>query len=178
MTYFEIRERLSCLIQFRELFKEYTQFQNREKNRAAQIVREKMEPLLGFTVDSLKRVNLGSTITREAPTRGGHNLRINLIRAIFREHLISRFKLDDATPMKILDSGISRYRSRLWKEKIQLFNPLFWLYYFSEFLARIPVMFMEKAGCDTRQTEKTRGFKLYIVFIQLVVFYFVVKWII
>jgi hypothetical protein len=178
MTYFEIRERLDCLIQFRNLFREYIQFPNRENNKAAQVVREKMEPLLGSVVDSLKRVNLGSTITREAPTRGGHNLRINLIRAIFREHLISRFMLDDATPMKILDSGISRYKSRLWKERVQLFNPLFWLYHFSEFLARIPVMLMEKAGCDIRQAEKSKGFRFYIVLVQLSIFYLLFRWII
>jgi hypothetical protein len=178
MTYFEIRERLDCLTQFRSLFKEYTQFHNREKNKAAQVVREKMEPLLGLTVDSLKRVNLGSTITRDAPARGGHKLRINLIRAIFREHLIRRFMLNDETPMKILDSGIARYKSRLWRERVQLFNPLFWLYHFSEFLARLPILFLSKAGCDIRQAEKSKGFRVYIVLVQLSIFYLVFRWII
>ncbi len=171
MTYFEIRERLTCLTQFRNLFKEYIQFPNRENNKAAQIVREKMEPLLSLTVDSLKRVRLGSTVTRDAPVRGGHKLRINLIRAIFREHLIRRFMLNDETPMKILDSGIARYKARLWRERVQLFNPLFWLYHFSEFLARLPILFLSKVGCDTRQTEKSKGFRFYIVLVQLSIFY-------
>lgn len=177
MTYFEVQERLECLEQFYELFKEYIEFTNREKNPAADIIRNKMQPLISLTVDSLRRVNLGTTVLRDAPARGGLRLRINLIRAMFREHLVDRFQLDDETPMRILENGIARYKARLWRERVQLFNPLFWLYHFADFLARIPIMMMAKAGHDTTSAENSRELKIYIVLVQLIVFYLAFRWI-
>jgi hypothetical protein len=82
MTYFEVKERLNSLIRFRKLYVEYVKFTNRESNPAAQMVRARMEPLTTLTVDSLKRVGLGSMLTRAAPARGGKTMKINLIRCL------------------------------------------------------------------------------------------------
>jgi hypothetical protein len=175
MNYFEVKERLGNLEEFRRLFAEYAQFTNREKNVAAQMNRQKLEPLVTLAVDSLRRVGLGGMITRDAPVRGGRKVRINLIKAIFRDDLIRQFSLDDKTPLAILDKGILKYRSLLWREKIQLFNPFFWLFHFIGFLALLPFHVLKKAGYDTGNARKLGIVKLYVLVFQLVVFYLILQ---
>jgi len=171
MTYFEVRERLKNLEEFRSLYREYIEFFNREKNPAAKVVRKKMLPLTAMTVDSLKRLDLGSTVTRDAPLRGGKKVRINLIKAIFRDHIIRRYKLDDQTPLEIIDRGIARYRVYLLREKIQLFNPFYWLYLFSEFVARIPFLMARKAGIEIHDADKSNIYGIITIIMQLIIFY-------
>ena len=118
MTYFEVKERLNGLLEFRQLYSEYINFTNRFANPAAKIVRDKMEPLTALTVDSLKRMRLGSIVTKTAPSAGGKNIKINLIMAIFRDKVIRDYNLSDDEPMKILNTGILKYRTRLWQQKI------------------------------------------------------------
>jgi len=175
MNYFEIRERLANLLEFRRLYKEYLDFTNRERNPAARMVRDRMEPLCELAVDSLNRVDLGSMITRDAPSRGGRTMRINLIRAIFREHLIRRFLLDDTAPLKILDRGIVRYRRRLWSQTVQLFNPLFWLWQFTDFLAKLPLLIAQRAGYDSRAAEDKTSVRLWTIAVQVLVFAMIFK---
>ena len=176
MNYFEVNERLECLKEFRALYREYIDFTNRENNVPAQMTRRKMEPLTALTVDSLNRVGLGSLVTRDAPVKGGRKIKINLIKAIFRDHLIRHFSLDDKTPLELLDKGIVAYQARLWRQKVQLFNPLFWLYHFVGYLALLPLQILKKAGFDTSDAEKLAVVKAYIVVFQLAVFYLLLEW--
>ncbi|MDD5425507.1 MAG: hypothetical protein PHN52_03350 [candidate division Zixibacteria bacterium] len=176
MNYFEVKERLSNLKEFRQLYDEYMQFTNREKNVVALLTRRKMEPLVALAVDSLKQVGLGSMITRDAPVRGGRKVRINLIKAIFRDNLIRQFSLDDKTPMELLDKGIIKYKCLLWRQKVQLFNPLFWLFHFTGFLAISPLYILKRAGYDTGNAEKMSLVKFYILIFQLAAFYFLLQW--
>ena len=177
LTYFEVKERLDNLTKFRNLYREYIDFTNRSTNVPAQIVRRRMEPLVPMAVDSLRRVGLGSMITRDAPVKGGRKIQINLVKAVFRDHIIRQFSLDDQTPLDILDKGVLRYKQHLWAQKIQLFNPLFWLFHFGLFLARLPVLIFEKAGYDTTKAERFTSARFYLVLFQLVFFYIIAKWV-
>ncbi|MDH3890148.1 MAG: hypothetical protein OEV49_03615 [candidate division Zixibacteria bacterium] len=175
MTYFEIKERLAVLLEFRRLYSEYLDFTNRFSNPAAEIVRGKMEPLAAMTVDSLKRVKLGSMLTRNAPAEGGKKIRINLIRAIFRDKVIRDYNLDDGAPMKVLDTGIVKYRTRLWQQKIQLFNPVFWLLQVSAYLPLLPLNMLRKAGYDVLANEEAPLVRVLVLLFQVLCFYVLFK---
>ncbi len=175
MNYFEVKERLEILLRFRKLYAEYRDFTNRFSNPAAAIVRNKMEPLALMTVDALKRVHLGSLMTRTAPSQGGRKIKINLIKAIFRDNVVHDYNLDDKDIIKVLDSGIQRYRSLLWKQKIQLFNPLFWFLQFTAFLAMFPVHIARKSGYDIMQNEEAPFIRLFVFCFQVVCFYALFK---
>ena len=176
MTYFEVKERLENLLEFREMYRQYIQFTNRENNPAALMHREQIRPLAAMTVDSLRRVKLGAIITKDAPSRGGRSIRVNLIKAIFRDKVIRRFSLDERAPLDILDKGIVKYRSMLWRQKLMLFNPLFWLYEGIGFVARLPLLIFRKAGYDTLHAETLTSVRLYIIIVQLAIWYLLVKW--
>ncbi|MCK4606309.1 MAG: hypothetical protein KAU35_03320 [candidate division Zixibacteria bacterium] len=175
MTYFEVKQRLGILGKFRRLYAEYLTFVNREGNVAAQIVREKMEPLTSIAVDSLRRVDLGEMLTKDAPARGGRKIRINLIRAIFRDHIIRHYVLDEQAPLKVLDQGIVRYRSLLWKQTVHLFNPFFWLYHYTGFVARLPLLLFRHAGYDVDAAERLYSMRVFIVLFQVVFYYVLLR---
>lgn len=109
MNYFEVKDRLESLLRFRTLYVEYIGFTNREENPAARIIRQKMEPLAPITVESLRQVGLGGMVTRDAPAHGGRKIRINLIKAIFRDLIIRRFthRPRTARPARQGDSRLS-----------------------------------------------------------------------
>ncbi len=176
MTYFEVKGRLEDLKRFRGLYREYIDFTNRETNLPAQMVRRKMEPMVSGTVDSLRQVRLGRLVTRHAPAKGGGKVKINIIRAIFREPVRSYFMLDDHTPLEILDRGINVYRRLLWRQKVQLFNPLFWLLQFAGFLADLPFFIFRRAGYDTMEIEKSKAVRAYRAAIQILALILLAKW--
>jgi len=167
MNYFEIKQRLENLTEFRALYGEYIEFTNRETNVPAQLIRQRMEPLAPLAVDSLKKVGLGYLVTRDAPARGGGRVQVNLIKAIFRDHVIQRFSLDEKEPLAILERGLKEYRQLLWVQKIQLFNPLFWLFQIGLFLARLPLYICQSAGFDTSRAERAPGIKVYLIAVQI-----------
>jgi hypothetical protein len=170
------QERLEKLEEFRSLYSDYAKFTNRPENVPAQMVRQKMEPLVPMTVDSLRRVGLGQMVTRDAPVRGGKKVRINLIRAIFRDHIVRQFSLDDDAPMKLLDAGILKYRQRLWRQKLQLVNPLFWLFHLILFLARLPLLAFRAAGFESDEYEKAPIVRLYLVVFQMICWALLAHW--
>lgn len=176
MEYFEIRDRLRNLKRFRAMYKEYLAFTNRDRNPAAQLVLEKMEPLVRLTVDSLRRVELGSMITRDAPARGGRRVKINIVKAIFRDKVKSYYSLDDQAPLRALDKGILLYQRRLWSQTIQLFNPLFWLYHFFGFLARLPILIARKSGFKTDRAESRPAVRVCMIAFQVLCFYALFHW--
>ncbi|MCB2229298.1 hypothetical protein KQH82_01190 [bacterium] len=176
MNYFEIRNRLANLEELRALYKEYISFTNRETNVPAQAVRTKMEPMAVLAIDSLRRVGLGSMVTRDAESRGGRKVRINLIKAIFRDHVVRRFDVRDNEVLTLLDRGIASYKSRLWKQQINLLNPLFWLYQFGALLADLPFMILRSAGYDTERAEKLTSARLLRLVVQLAFFAVLIKW--
>lgn len=176
MNYFEIRNRLANLEELRALYKEYISFTNRETNVPAQAVRTKMEPMAVLAIDSLRRVGLGSMVTRDAESRGGRKVRINLIKAIFRDHVVRRFDVRDNEVLTLLDRGIASYKSRLWKQQINLLNPLFWLYQFGALLADLPFMIFRSAGYDTEKAEKLTSARLLRLVVQLAFFAVLIKW--
>lgn len=173
MTYFEVKDRLNCLQQFRDLYAEYIKFTNRPQNVPAQMVRQKMEPLEPMVVESLKKVGLGRMITRDAPAQGGKKVRINLIKVIFRDNIISRFSVKDKEPLEILDYGLLAYRNLLWRQQLQLFNPIYWLYHFGDFLAHLPILIFRSAGYDTSKAEQLASIKFYLVGFQILYFYLI-----
>ena len=175
MNYFEVKGRLANLVKFRNLYSEYLSFINRDVNIPAQLVRSKMEPLTNLTVDSLRQVELGSMLTREAPAKGGRKVKINLIRAIFRDKIIRHFLLDEHAPLRILDQGVVRYKTLLWKQKVQLFNPLFWIFQMVIFLAELPIQMCRRAGYETQAIEQSRMMRVYIILFQVVLFYVIFK---
>lgn len=175
MNYFEVKERLDSLVRFRSMYIEYIGFTNRAENVPAQMVRQKMEPLAPIAVDSLKQVGLGGLITRDAPVHGGRKIRINLIKAIFRDHVIRRFSLTDREPLEILDRGVLEYRKLLWVQKLQLFNPLYWLHLVGLFLARLPILIFRSAGFNTSGVEQAVAVKVYVVVFQIVFYLLIAR---
>jgi len=176
MNFFEVRDRLANLTEFRALCREYFSFTNRERNVPAQMVREKMRPLATIVVDSLRQVDLGGMVTRDAPVAGGRKVRINLIKAIFRDNVVHQFNLDDHTPLEILEASIIKYKRLLWQQKIQLFNPLFWLFHFVGYLAQLPLLVCRRAGYDTQKAEQLTSVRVYQILFQLAFFYVIARW--
>ena len=166
MTYFELKGRLENLREFRDRYAEYLNFTNRPENPAAQILLKRMQASAAMTVDSLKRIDLGAMLTKDAPARGSKTIRINLIKAVFRDEVIERFNLEEEAPLKILDRGIVRYQARLWRQKVQLFNPVFWLYHIVGLAARLPFLFLNRAGYGSPRVEKLTLVKIYVVLFQ------------
>jgi hypothetical protein len=171
MEYFEAKERLNNLKQFRSLYREYIDFTNRETNVPAQIIKRKLEPLAGMAVDSLQEIGLGRLVTREAASEGGRKIQINIIKAIFRPKLIKQFRLDDLAPLDALDEGLARYQARLARHRLQLFNPFFWLYHFIGFVARLPLMIFSRAGYDTRHAETLTSVRGFQIVVQIALWY-------
>lgn len=167
MTYFEARGRRDHLLDFRRLYHDYSEFTNKENNAAAQMLLQKLEPMAPLTVDSLRRVGLGSMITHDAPARGGKKVRINIIKAIFRPHLVRHYSLEDADVLKLLDRGIVKYRIRVWQQAINLFNPLFWLLQLIGFIADLPLHIFNRAGFDTEKAERQVSVRACRVIVQL-----------
>ena len=177
LTYFEVQERLENLTEFRNLYREYVGFTNRAGNVPAQIVREKMVPLTSMTVEALSDIGLGQMVTREAPAKGGKKVRINVIRAIFRDNIVHHFSLDAEEPLRLLDLGVYKYQHLLAIQRLQLFNPIFWLFQFGLFLARMPLLIFRKSGYDTSAVEESRVLRVYLVCFQLVYFYLLARWV-
>ncbi|UCC43655.1 MAG: hypothetical protein JSU65_11040 [Candidatus Zixiibacteriota bacterium] len=176
MLYFEVKDRLARLLEFRNLYSQYLGFTNRDNNVPAQLVREKMQPMTAEIVDSLRRVGMGGLVTRDAPVKGNRRVRINVIRAIFRDHVTRHYNLDDKEPLKVLDKGIIAYRRLKWRQAIQLVNPLFWVFNFIAFAARLPIHICRKAGYDTSHAESLTSVRLYIILFQFGAFYVLAKW--
>jgi hypothetical protein len=171
MNYFEVKQRLDNLVEFRALYAEYVEFTNRATNVPAQMVRRRLEPLAPLAVDSLKKVGLGYLVTRDAPSRGGGRVQVNIIKAIFRDNVIQHFSLDEKEPLVILERGLQEYRRRLWVQKIQLFNPLFWLFQVGLFVARLPFHICQAAGYDTSRAESAPVTRVYLVAVQILFFF-------
>jgi hypothetical protein len=69
-----------------------------------------------------------------------------------------------------------RYRTRLWQQKIQLFNPFFWLYQVTAFLAVLPLHVFRRAGYDTGRAEESSLVRLLVVSFQLACLFVVFNW--
>jgi hypothetical protein len=175
MTYFEVRDRLDGLREFRGMYREYIDFTNRSNNLPARTLLSRMEPLAPETVDSLNRINLGTIVTREAPVRGGKKVKINLIRAIFRDRVRRHFNLSDREPLALLDQGVIRYKELLWKKQLWLLNPLYWLFELAGFVADLPFLICRRAGYDTSGAEKVSLSKFYRLSVQILVLLAVAK---
>lgn len=175
MEYFEIKDRLDNLERFRDLYREYIDFTNRENNLPAQLIRKKMEPLASLTVDSLQEIGLGRMVTKEAASQGGRKVQINIIKAIFRDKVIKRYFLDDLTPLDALEEGIAKYRAMLARNRVQLINPVFWLFHFIGFVARLPILVFHRAGYDTRQAEKLTSVRALVIVLQLAIWYILLE---
>lgn len=175
MEYFEIRERLENLERFRELYREYIDFTNRENNLPAQVVRKRMEPLASLAVDSLQEIGLGRMVVKEAASQGGRKVRINIIKAVFRDKVIKQYLLDDLAPLDALGEGIAKYRAMLVRNRVQLVNPFFWLFHFIGFIARLPILVFHRAGYDTRRAEKLTSVRAFMIVMQLAIWYLLLE---
>ncbi|MEE8578279.1 MAG: hypothetical protein V3T31_13585 [candidate division Zixibacteria bacterium] len=176
MLYFEVRGRLNTLLKFRQVYKEYSDFTNKENNLPAQMLRERLEPSAAMTVDSLRKVGLGTVVTRDAPNKGGRRIRVNLIKAIFRDHIWRHFHLEDGDVLNLLDKGIVRYRAQLWRQRFNLFNPLFWLYSIGGFMADLPLLICRKAGYSTDHAESLVSVRLFRLAVQICFFFAAFKY--
>ncbi len=171
LTYFEIQDRIENLQQFRSLYRDYLKYPDRLTNDNAIRVREQMHGLAPLTVDSLKRVGLGRIATRTAKTRGDRPVQINVIKALFRDNIIQDFQIDDETPIKLIDRAILAWQQKMWRQKLQLFNPLFWLYHFFGFLAELPISLLRRARYDTSRFDEHPAVKAYVLLVQLLLFW-------
>lgn len=102
-------------------------------------------------------------------------MRINVIKAIFRDSVIKQFSLDERLPLEILEKGIVQYRKLLWEQRLQLYNPVFWLFRFFGFVARLPFLFCRQAGYNTEKAEQLTLVKLWIIGFQAFCFYLVAE---
>jgi hypothetical protein len=114
-------------------------------------------------------------ITHDAPAKGGKRVRINIIKAIFRPHLIRHFSLEDSDVLKLLDRGIVKYRIRVWQQAINLFNPLFWMLHFVGFITDLPLFIFSRAGFDTEKAERQASVRAYRVIVQLLLVVLLLK---
>lgn len=171
LTYFEIKDRIENLEQFRSLYRDYLKYPDRLTNDQAIRVREQMRGLSPLTVDSMRRVGLGRIASRTARTRGDRPVQINVIKALFRDNVIQDFQIDDETPIKQIDRAILNWRQKMWQQKLQLFNPLFWLYHFFGFVADLPLALLRRSGYDTAAWEEHGLTKLYRLLVQVTLFW-------
>lgn len=175
MEYFEIKERLDNLERFRDLYREYIDFTNRETNLPAQLIRKKMEPLASLAVDSLQAISLGRMVTQEAESQGGRKVQINIIKAIFRDNVIRQYLLHDLAPLDALEEGIAKYQAMLSRNRVQLVNPFFWLFHFIGFVAKLPILVFHRAGYDTRHAEKLTSVRAFVIVLQLAIWYILLE---
>jgi hypothetical protein len=176
MTYFEIRGRLEHLLEFRRLYHEYAEFTNKENNLPAQLLLSRLEPMVSLTVNSLRQVGLGTVVTRDAPSKGGRRIRVNIIKAIFRPLVVRHFSIEDSEILSLLDRGLVKYRIRLWQQRLQLLNPLFWLYQIIAFAADLPLWIFRAAGYTTEHIEKAAPTRVYKVAVQILLFAALLHW--
>lgn len=167
MNYFETKKRLATLKQFKKLYEEYISFTNRFDNPAAEIVLNKMRPLAPMTIDSLKKVRIGTIVTTDAPARGGKKYKINMIKAIFRESLIRHFNLDEKEPLCAIEAAVVKYETLKSRAFVQLFNPFFWVIEFVAYVAEIPFIILERAGIEILEFRKTSAAKLFKICIMV-----------
>lgn len=177
MTYFEVRGRLEHLTEFRRLYHEYAEFLNKENNLPAQLLLARLEPMVALTVSSLRQVGLGTVVTRDAPSKGARKVRVNIIKAIFRPHIVRHFSIEDSEILGLLDRGIVKYRVRLWQQRLQLLNPLFWLYQMLAFAADLPLWIIRRAGYATENLERASVTKFYRVSVQFLLLAALLHWV-
>ena len=167
MNYFEVTKRLATLRSFKKLYADYISFTNRFENPAAQILLRQMRPLVPMTIDSLRRVHIGTIIMQDAPARGGKKYKINMIKAIFRESLIKHFHLDDESPLQAVEAAVIKYETLQSRSLVQLFNPLFWIMEFVGYVAEIPFIILDKSGISTAEFKKTAAARLFKIVVIL-----------
>jgi len=175
MNYFEVQERLGVLQRFRKLYIDYISFTNRFENPAAQIVSRQMRPLVPMAIDSLRRVQIGTIVTHDAPARGAKKYRINIIKAIFRESISRNFSLDDQAPLEAVEAAIAKYRVLRSRRLIQLYNPFFWLVQFIGYGAEMPLYLLKKAGFDVSAFRKNAGGKFLKLTMVIFIIYVIVE---
>ncbi len=170
MNYFEVRERIAVLKKFRRLYKEYLTFTNRSENPAAQLFVAKMRPLVPMTIDSLRRVGVGTIVTHGAKAAGSKKYRINLIKVIFRDSLSRHFNIPDDAPMEAIEAALVKYRLKSHQTLLQLFNPFFWLIHFFSYIAEMPFEVLRRCGYEVADLKASDGGKLIKLLIFLALF--------
>lgn len=176
MTFFEVQGRLSHLLEFRRLYYEYSEFTNKETNRPAQLNLARLKPMVALTVDSLRQVGLGTVVTRDAPSKGNRKIQVNIIKAILRPHVVRHFSIEDSEILALLDRGIVKYRIRLWQQRLQLLNPVFWAYQIIAFVADLPLWIFNRAGYATERIESAGPTRLYRLTVQILLFGALLHW--
>jgi hypothetical protein len=168
MNYFEARERLDALVRYRRQYVDFIAFTNRDRNVAALTVKSRLLEEQPFVLESLGKVNCGYLKTTDIPSEGGKALKINVVKAVFRDDLVHKYDLRDDTPLDELDRAISLYRNIRWREQLHLWNPLFWIHYFTSYVARLPFRVLESAGYDVAGVEQSAFTRGYVVVMQLI----------
>ncbi len=173
MNYFEVRQRLAVLEKFLRLYGEYLTFTNRFNNPAAQILLQKMRPLVPMTIDSLRNAGVGTIVARDAPSRGQKKYKINIIKAIFRESLIQHFSLEEQAPLDAIEAAMVKYRMMRSRAFLQLFNPIFWLVIFIGYAAESPFILLRQCGFeevkDFKKTAAGRFIKIIVMLLILII---------
>lgn len=174
MNYFETKKRLENLLEFRALYREFLEFPARYDYVPARIVLDKMRPRVSMVINSLIRIGQGNRMIKVEKSFGGKKVRVNMFKAIFHRKLQRRYSLDKRIPLKILDSAIASYQTRLWGQKIQLFNPVFWLFQISDYFLKIPLNLLDHFGYADRAEETVSG-RVYLALGQLAIFGYFLK---
>lgn len=174
MNYFETKSRLEQLNEFRELYREFLNFSERYYYPPAVITMEKMRSLVSQVIQSLISIGYGERMIRKEKKFDGKKIRINIFKAIFRERLQRRYALDEEIPLKVLDSAIAKYQGILWRQKIQLFNPVFWIFHIADYFLRLPFMIIRNSGINYK-FEKSAIFQIYLASGHLALFAYLLK---
>jgi len=174
MTYFEIKNRLMQLRAFRGLYADFLNFPDRYHYTPAVITMDKMRVLVSQVIQSLINIGYGEKMIRVEKKFDGKKVRINIFKAIFRERLQRRYSLDDEIPLKILDSAIARYEGRLWRERILLFNPVYWVFLAFDYFLKLPFYIIQNSGVEYR-FDKTLSYKIYLAVGHFILFIYLLK---
>ncbi len=169
MNYFEIKNRLDTLRKFRGLYIQILKTSSRHENKEAGKILTELRPLTPLTMNSLIKIGQGYKMIKIEKDFSGKRIRINIFRAIFRQKLQRRYGLDEKAPLKVLDSAIAEYQGNLWRQKIQLFNPLFWIITFVDFALGIPLNLLGRIF-PRADFETSLPARLYLAAGQLIVF--------
>jgi hypothetical protein len=171
MNFFEVKRRLRNLRELRALMYQYVSFTNRSSNPAAQILKDRIDPLLPMALESLKKANLGRIETSDAPACGGKRVSINVVISAFRDSVMQHYNLNDDLPLQALDDAILHYEKHYRRSRLQLFNPLYWIMQIVGLLASSPFSLLRLAGIESEKFENSwPGRLLKVAFVLLMVF--------
>ena len=173
-TFFGNRYSLDKLIEFRNLLIDYSNNihhhpdlppikRNLIENQKATNIRTEINK----NINSISKILLEAgllihIVYRFPPATGGGIENIDLLNNIFN---LKDYNISLQQVVDIIDRGIGIYSDDKISSIIRLFNPLFWLVRFLDFIVNIPFRLLQKSGFNTQKAEENSFFVKIIKFI-------------